>query len=75
MQWARHIGGDSKPSPGWFSLEMLSSKSHSIREAENKKEFVIAERNYIHNSKHLQDSKWQMLVPEDMAAMGEVVYL
>ena len=47
MLWDRYIGGDSKPSPGWFSLEMLSSKSHSIREAENKKEFVTAEGNYI----------------------------
>ena len=33
----RYIGGDSKPSLEWFSLQMLSSKSHSIREAENKK--------------------------------------
>ena len=47
MLWARYVDGDSKPSPGWFSLEMLSSKLHLIREAENKKEFVIAERNYI----------------------------
>ena len=39
--------GDSKPSPGWFSLEMSSSGSHSIREAEKKKEFDISERNYV----------------------------
>ena len=46
MHRTRYIGGDSKPSPGWFSLEMSSSESHSIR-VENKKEFDIAERNYI----------------------------
>ena len=43
----RYIGGDSKPSPGWYSLEISSTESHSIREAENEKEFDIPERNYV----------------------------
>ena len=47
MQKNRFIGGDSKPSPGWYLSEMSSSESHSIQEAENKKEFDIPERNYV----------------------------
>ena len=42
-----YIGGDSKPSPGWYSLEMSYKRITLIREAENKKEFDIPERNYV----------------------------